>query len=236
MLFNAFKQSGIKYFFALIGFFAVPIVYAADASHPTVVELFQSQGCSSCPPANANVNAISQRSDILALSFAVTYWDQLGWKDTFAKPQYTERQWEYARGLHHDEVWTPQVIINGRTDIVGTRRKDLEDAIVKADRGLGGPNITITSSTVEVSGSVGEPADVWLVRYDSKTVDIAISRGENNGRTLPHKNIVRELVRLGRWQGGKTIFSIPAMSLPGLSTAAFIQVGRGGKIISAARG
>src|SRR5450755_3026413 len=76
--------------------------HAADASHPAVVELFQSQGCSSCPPANANVNALSQRADVLALSFAVTYWDRLGWKDTFAKGQFTDRQYQYAHAMHKE--------------------------------------------------------------------------------------------------------------------------------------
>ena len=73
-------------------------------SGPAVVELFQSQGCSSCPPASANLNALAGRDDVLALSFAVTYWDRLGWKDTFASPGFTARQWDYARGLHHDNV------------------------------------------------------------------------------------------------------------------------------------
>ena len=85
----------------------------ADAAHPTVVELFESQGCSDCPPANTNVNALAARSDILALNFAVTYWDQLGWKDTFAKPAYTARQWDYSNAAGRGQVATPQVIING---------------------------------------------------------------------------------------------------------------------------
>ena len=82
------------------------IALAADAGHPVVVELFQSQGCSSCPPANANLNALSDRADVLALSFAVTYWDSLGWKDTFAKGQFTDRQWQYAHAMHQENVYT----------------------------------------------------------------------------------------------------------------------------------
>lgn len=238
-----FKISSIKPLYApLAALMAVTAMalpqaaYAADAAHPTVVELFQSQGCSSCPPANANVNALAARPDILALSFAVTYWDKLGWKDTFATPQYTERQWDYAKGLRHDEVWTPQVVINGRTDVVGTRRNEIDAAIVTADRGTGGPNINVNAANVEINGTVAQPVDVWLVRYDPRLIDVAISRGENDGRTLPHRNVVRELVRLGHWQGGKVKFSLPSAKLPGLSTAAFIQVGRGGAIIAAARG
>src|SRR5580704_13872184 len=109
----------------LIGFsFALGAapVQAADASHPAVIELFQSQGCSSCPPANANLNAISQRPDVLALSFSVTYWDSLGWKDTFAKNQFTERQYQYAHAMRQDNVYTPQIVVNGRLEGVGADR------------------------------------------------------------------------------------------------------------------
>ena len=88
----------------------------------TVVELFQSQGCSSCPPANANVMALSDRPDLLTLSFGVTYWDQLGWKDTFASPRYTERQWDYAHAFHRRQVFTPEVVVNGHADVVGQDR------------------------------------------------------------------------------------------------------------------
>src|SRR6266404_3389657 len=104
---------------------------SAVAAQPplTVVELFQSQGCSDCPPANANVMALSDRPDLLTLSFGVTYWDQLGWKDTFASPQYTARQWDYARGLHHSNVYTPQTIVNGKADITGRDRAELEALI-----------------------------------------------------------------------------------------------------------
>jgi hypothetical protein len=85
--------------------------FAADAAHPTVVELFQSQGCSDCPPAVANVAAASDRADVLALLFAVDYWDRLGWKDTFSKPEWTARQYAYARAIGGDGVYTPQVIV-----------------------------------------------------------------------------------------------------------------------------
>ena len=98
---------------------------AADAVHPVVIELFQSQGCSSCPPAAANVAALADRPDVLALSFQVTYWDQLGWKDTFAEPRYTARQWDYAHAFHHDNVFTPQVVINGRASGVGVDPHEL---------------------------------------------------------------------------------------------------------------
>ncbi len=213
-----------------------PSVEAADAIHPTVIELFQSQGCSSCPPANANVNALSTRPDILALSFAVTYWDGLGWKDSFAKQQFTDRQWDYARAFGNAQVWTPQIVINGRANITGSTRPPLEALIAKTDRGAGGPAVALAGSNVTVTGTTARPADVWLVRYDPRSVEVAIKAGENGGRTLPHRNIVRELIKLGSWTGGTANFTVPAAKLPGLAAAAFVQSGPGGPILAAVRG
>jgi hypothetical protein len=213
-----------------------PAAHAADAQHPTVIELFQSQGCSSCPPANANVNALSRRPDVLALSFAVTYWDGLGWKDVFARPQFTARQWEYARAFGNDQVWTPQVVINGRANIVGNKLEPLQALIARTDRGAAGPAVALAAGKVIVNGSIARPADIWLVRYDPRAVEVAIKAGENGGRTLPHRNIVRELVKIGSWKGGAASFAVPEAKLPGLATAAFVQTGAGGPIIAAARG
>ena len=222
---------------ALLGLTALTstAVRARDAAHPTVVELFQSQGCSSCPPANANLLAIIDRPGILALSFGVTYWDSLGWKDTFASPQYTARQWSYAHGLHHDNVFTPQMVINGRRDGVGVDAKALQTLIAEGDRGVGGPTITLRGGAVRVSAAAtAAPADVWLVRYDPRVVLVPIKRGENGGKTLPHRNVVRELSRLGKWQGQAENFAIARAGDPALRTAILVQVPRGGAIIAAA--
>ncbi len=209
---------------------------AADAQHPTVVELFQSQGCSSCPPANANVIALSDRPDLLVLSFGVTYWDQLGWKDTFAMPQYTQRQWAYARALHHTEVWTPQVVVNGRADVVGVRRDQLEALIRREDRGAGGPAITAQGDHVSVgAGQTRHDAEVLLVRYDPNVVQVAIQRGENGGKTIPHKDVVKALVRLGAWSGAAQTYRLPPAGARGLKSALLVQDGPGGPILAAAR-
>ncbi len=210
---------------------------AADAAHPTVVELFQSQGCSSCPPANANVSAIAGRPDILALSFSVTYWDQLGWKDTFATDAYTARQWAYARGLRHDNVFTPQVVVNGRRDGVGADPAELRDLIAAGDRGDGGPAVAIKASAVAISAGAApaKGADIWLVRYDPRVIQVAIKRGENGGRTLPHRDIVRQLARLGRWTGAPVSLALPPSSDPALRTAVLVQSPNGGPILAAAR-
>jgi hypothetical protein len=209
---------------------------AADAAHPAVVELFQSQGCSSCPPANANVMALSDRPDILALSFQVTYWDQLGWKDTFAQPQFTARQWDYAHALKHADVWTPQVVVNGRADVVGVRKGEIEAQLTRSDRGKSGPALAIVHGRVGVAGALaGRPADVWLVRYDPNIVQVPIRRGENGGKTLPHKNVVKSLVRLGAWAGGARSYPLPPAASDGLKTAILVQQGPGGVILAAAR-
>jgi hypothetical protein len=202
-----------------------------------VVELFQSQGCSSCPPANANVNAlIDRRPDVLALSFAVTYWDQLGWKDSFATPANTARQWDYAKGLRHDQVWTPQVIVGGAADTVGSKPGEI-DALVAAYRPpVGAPALTVADGTVTIGTGAAPKAGaaVWLVRYDPRTVQVAVKAGENGGRTLPHRNIVRSLVRLGDWHGTPAHFALPPAPA-GLATAVLVQPA-GGPILAAARG
>lgn len=171
--------------------------HASDVAHPAVVELFQSQGCSSCPPANANLLALeAKRPDILALSWQVTYWDDLGWKDTFSKPAFTARQWDYAHAFHRDNVGTPEVVVNGRADVVGSRPGEIEALIREVDRGVSGPEVQIADGRVTVGAGEGR-ADVVLVRYDPNTVQVPIRAGENGGRTLPHRNVVHEVVRLG---------------------------------------
>ncbi len=216
---------------------AVGPAWAADRAHPVVVELFQSQGCSSCPPANANVMAVADRPDVLALSFQVTYWDQLGWKDTFAHPAFTSRQWDYAHAWKRPNVATPQVVVNGRRDLIGSDRGELDGALKAAARDAAGPTLTVTVTRASLAAAPrAKPADVWLVRYDPRVVQVPIRRGENGGKTLPHRNVVRELVRLGGWTGSAASFDLPAAKDPSLRTAVLLQAGPGGPILAAARG
>jgi hypothetical protein len=203
----------------------------AVAAQPVVVELFTSQGCSSCPPANASLAAVAGRPGVLALSFGVTYWDYLGWKDTFAKPQFTARQVAYEPGLGHSGPFTPQIVVNGTVDTVGNRRSDVEHLIGAAH--LEGPAIDLKDDVVSVAGAQAQgTADVWLVRYEPRTIAVAVARGENTGVTLPHRNVVRALTRLGTWSGSAANFPIsPAPA--GLATAVLIQKPHGGVIIAA---
>ncbi len=203
---------------------------------PTVVELFQSQGCSSCPPANANINAIADRPDVLALSFAVTYWDQLGWKDTFGSPRWTARQWDYARRAGRAQVATPQVIVNGGATIVGSNRSQLDAVIAQAGAPHGGPAFVVEGGALKLAAGVhAAPSTVWLVRYDPRVRDVPIRAGENGGKTLPHRDIVRELVKLGDWTGNAASFRLPAPAEQGLASAVLIQQGPGGPITAARR-
>jgi hypothetical protein len=203
-------------------------------AQPVVVELFTSQGCSSCPPANANLAALSNRADVLALSFGVTYWDYLGWKDTFAKPEFTQRQVNYERGLGHDGPFTPQIVINGTSDLVGNELGPVERLV--ATSRLSGPQISIDKLTVSVGAAASSAnADVWLVRYEPRIVNVSVARGENEGVTLPHRNVVRELTRLGSWSGQPASFTIsPAPG--GLATAILVQKPNGGAILAAYKG
>lgn len=230
----------LSQFFGLSMFGAVMILGAgpimAASAQPTVVELFTSQGCSSCPPANANLAELSGRPGILALSFGVTYWNRLGWADTFSKAEYTERQVAYESPLGEISAFTPQIVINGRVSTVGARAAELQRLVDDArERPLSGPSVSLTSRSVTVGAGTAPTSgtDVWLVRYDPRTVEVAVKRGENGGRTLPHKNVVHALNRLGQWGGTSVTFDIPPIA-GNLKTAILVQQAQGGPILSAA--
>lgn len=208
--------------------------FGNDAAHPTVVELFQSQGCSSCPPAIANINAIAGRRDIVALMFAVTYWDSLGWKDTFARPEFTERQRDYARAEGRGSVATPQTIVNGRVVTNGGNRTQLISAIRSADRGTSGPSVEVNAGRIRIGpGQAKRAGIVWLVRYDPRSVSVPIRAGENGGRTITHRNIVRQLNAIGRWKGAPLTIAAPPSRDPNLRSAILVQDGTGGAIVAA---
>lgn len=214
-----------------------PSAFAADAQHPVVVELFQSQGCNSCPPANANLNALSGRADVLALMFSVTYWDNLGWKDTFGQQKFTDRQWGYARALHSGNVYTPQVIVNGRVAGVGTEAGEIEGLAARGERGAG-PALALEGRAVSIGAGKAPTAgaDVWLVRYDPRQLDVEIKRGENAGKTLPHRHIVKELTLVGHWTGQAEQIDLPSGGDPALANAVLVQTAGEGVILAAVKG
>ena len=205
---------------------------AANAADPAVVELFTSQGCSSCPPANANLRALADRPDVLALSYDVTYWDYLGWTDTFGQDVFTRRQRDYEGPLGERGPFTPQIVVDGRHDVVGNVKTEIEALIARSHR-VGGPTVRLTGSSVAIGAGAG-PAEVWLVRYDPRTLRTPIGRGENSGATLAQRNVVRVLRDLGPWNGQAVTFPLPATA-PGLKTVVLLQRGRGGPIVAMAR-
>ncbi|MBL8710251.1 MAG: DUF1223 domain-containing protein [Rhodospirillaceae bacterium] len=213
------------------GFGGAAPVLAADL---TVVELFTSQGCSSCPPADANLGKLAGRADVLALSFGVTYWDYLGWQDTFGKEEFTARQHGYARALGNSSVYTPQMVINGRIDLVGQRMPEIEEAIAAQARPAAAAiTLAPAMATISAGAAPERAAEVWLVRYEPGPIEIPVARGENGGRELVITHAVRELTRLGNWEGAATAFPLPAGN-PGLKRAVLLQAPFNGEILAAA--
>lgn len=229
-----------------------------QAVSPTVIELFQSQGCSSCPPANDNVIPLANDPDKLVLTYEVTYWDYLGWPDTFGNKAWDERQRDYSAAFKSRSVYTPQVcpffclhvpvivilngvvpqvIVNGVTYGVGSRQKELQSLIHegKAAPLASSASVKITDGKVTVTGPENTRGIVQLIVYDPQNHTISIGRGENRGRNLPHRNIVKYLTVLGWWEGGKLEFPLPDMNVGGLKAAIVVQKGRGGPVIAAAK-
>jgi hypothetical protein len=193
-----------------------PAAALATEPAPVVVELFTSQGCDSCPPADALLGELAREPDLLPLSFHVTYWDRLGWPDTFALEDSTRRQQRYADWLGLDRVYTPQMVIGGRVDVVGSARGRVLDAIeLLRDHGGAGPELTIAGDRLSVSAGDQDPAVLWLIAFADHH-DVAIERGENRGRALRYHHVVREWTRLGDWRGRALELKLP---LAGLAAA-----------------
>ena len=190
--------------FPLLGLLAasaLPGVAAEMKTNPkAVLELFTSQGCSSCPPADALLKSMQQRPDIITLAYHVDYWDYTGWTDTFDGKAYTDRQRAYATAWGSSDIYTPQLVINGRKDVVGSRRNDVEREINEASLAIP-VSLNIASDMLEVSidGKPGEPESaVWLVTYIEKAT-VPVDHGENAGKSLPYTQIVTGRHVLGMW-------------------------------------
>lgn len=209
---------------------------SSHSAHLTVVELFQSQGCSSCPPTNSNIISLSQDPNFLVLTYEVTYWDYLGWKDTFGKSKFDRRQRDYASVMGNRSVYTPQVIINGAIDGVGNKPKDLQKLIESGKRSL--PlQAHISQDSILITGTdYHDTALILLVKYIAKPADVCIQRGENGGRTLPHRNVVTDVCEIGRWtrDGGDMKLQEPTLE-KGEEGVILIQAGTGGPIVGAAK-
>ena len=173
----------------------VGITAARAGERPIVVELFTSEGCSSCPPADALLGELASRPGVLALSFHVDYWDQLGWKDPFSSSQATQRQNRYATLLHLATVYTPQIVVDGRWEAVGSDRADVEHALDRARSEHREVPVTLALDHGQAQIKLGPSSNaaaaaVLLIGFDRRHVT-AVKRGENGGRTLAHVDVVR---------------------------------------------
>lgn len=213
---------------------ALPMLAEA---RPLVVELFTSQGSSSCPPADVYLGALSGRPDVLALAFHVSYWDYLGWTDRFALADSVERQKAYARNLHRASVYTPQLVIDGRADALGLDRQAIGRALDQRREEVP-VFVSVRGAVVRVevgARAATPPCDIVLVSYLRHAVS-PISHGENAGRRLDEFNIVRELRTLGAWKGASASFRLPVSLLPQDATdiAVLVQSAHQGAILGAA--
>jgi len=210
---------------------------AAAAKAPVVVELYTAQGCASCGKANGHVAELADKPGVLALTFSVDYWDYLGWADTFARPEFAERQKAYVAKLALREPYTPQVVVDGAAQVSGAKAEKLDALVAAAAKKHGvAPDIHFVKSRVYV-GSARAPkggGEVWMIRYDPREQDIAVKTGDNKGQTIPHRNVVRELARLGAWKGQPASFRLPAAGEEALKTVVIVQGKGGGKVLGAA--
>lgn len=214
----------------------LPVALAAPTAEarPVVVELFTSQGCSSCPPAEALLESYAGRADLLPLGFHVTYWDDIGWKDTFSFEGATDRQATYARRLGGGS-FTPQLVIDGQQSVVGSRSGEAAAAIATAKaQSASAAEVKLTRRQGRVVVSVGEgrgAARVLLVGFD-RAHQTVIARGENAGRTVAQANVVRSLREIGRWEGQPVELTVSTPA--GVDLAVILQQADG-RILGAAR-
>jgi hypothetical protein len=214
----------------------------------TVLELFTSQGCSSCPAADAMFEQFTARKDTVALTYAVDYWDYLGWKDTLATPKFTQRQRAYAKARGDGQIYTPQMVVNGLTHTNGADAKAIERTLsqvnAKARRWMP-VKVVSENGQVSVEGAApeGQKAEtgkadvtVWMVTL-KKRVDVMIKRGENAGKTLTYFNVVRDMTAVGMWNGNATAIRLDrsAVTQKGEDACAILlQSGMAGPIVGAA--
>lgn len=221
---------------ALLSLILLVLPAAAAAKTPVVVELYTAQGCAACGDANQYAAKLADRPGVLVLTFPVDYWDYLGWTDTFAKPDFADRQKAYVAKLSLREPYTPQVVVDGHVQASAVKPEHVDKLIKDAAKaGRDPPDIDFMSGGRRVdvgSGRVPKGgAEVWLIRYDPREQDVAVKTGDNRGKTIVQKNVVREVKRLGAWRGYPKAFRLPAASEDGLKTVVIVQGAHGGRII-----
>ena len=206
----------------------------AMADRPVVLELFTSQGCSSCPPADALLTKLAQDPSLLALSFHISYWDYLGWKDPYSSEDTTNRQRSYASAMGKGQIFTPQLVVDGTLSAVGSQTGTVKDSIESAKNTLP-PEATVSFShssdnlLVDISGTQAKGADVWLVYFD-RSSDTDVRAGENDGRRLVSTNPVTSIKRLGTLDGEKAQYKL---AMPKEGVAVIVQTPNLGRILGA---
>jgi len=214
-------------------------VTAEAGSQPVVVELFTSQGCSSCPPADRVLTQLAGRDDVIALALHVDYWDYLGWKDDFAKAAFTHRQRAYAEAAHKSTVYTPQMIIQGVNHVVGSRSGEVKRLVAAHGKTSSGTNLTVSrdgdmlSVVASNSGAGVGRAIIHLVRYAPLEI-VSIKSGENAGRRIAYTNTVTSWRTLAKWNG-KTSVTIRTMVHGKQPVVVLVQRAGYGPILAAQR-
>lgn len=215
-----------------------------------MIELFTSQGCSSCPPADKLLSELRNNSSLVTLSLPIDYWDYLGWKDTLALPGHTLRQKAYSKVRGDREVYTPQVVVNGVAQALGSDHAEIEKAVAQSHAKTAALSVPIHVTvgeervTVTLTGAAIPPAgpdgavfasaapggEVWLCPL-SRSVTVGIGRGENRGHTITYTNVVRRWVRLGTWSGTTETFTVPVDAIKGPGIDAVVVLLQGGTAV-----
>ncbi len=213
--------------------------FVAKAENPVVVELFTSQGCSSCPPADRVLAELATEDNVIALALHVDYWDYLGWKDQFALPAFSNRQRLYARQWQERSIYTPQMVVQGGQHMVGSRGDEVQRQIMQAEMDDATVSLTVSNRgsglTVGMAplGERAAKADIFLVRY-APGETVVIARGENAGKTIDYVNVVQSLETLGQWDGlGPVTVNVPYAEAG--DYVVILQAPGPGKIYAAAR-
>jgi hypothetical protein len=217
----------------LIGTGLVTTLVSAVAAEPrAVVELFTSQGCSSCPAADKLLGELAKDPSVVAISLSIDYWDYLGWRDTLALPGHSLRQRAYARSRGDRKVYTPQVVVNGSVHVLGSDQGAIERAIEQTRRNAGTLAVpitaslsggTLTVSVPEAKAGASNAGEVWLCAM-TRSVPVQVERGENRGRTITYHNVARRWHKLGDWNGqaGSWTVAIKDLNADGVDSAAVI--------------
>jgi hypothetical protein len=204
--------------FGICAAFIASTPVQAQPQPRAVVELFTSQGCSSCPPADKVIGDLAKDPSVIALSMPIDYWDYLGWKDTLADSRFSARQKAYSQMRGDRDVYTPQVVVNGATQVIGSDIDQIKTAIHDTGKGTSVMSVPVSMSVsgkhmnVSVAAATDAPAanhgEVWICSV-SKTVPINVGRGENRGRELTYYNVVRNWLKVGDWNGNAANWSVP---------------------------